>query len=42
MDARSLLKGNESPGLAAAGEGAVGRVLTLAEAAFMNKHGRAA
>lgn len=24
------------------GEGAVGRVLTLAEAAFMNKHGRAA
>lgn len=28
--------------VAAAGEGAVGRVLTLAEAAFMNKHGRAA
>lgn len=37
MGARSLLKSYESPGLAAAGEGAVGRVLMLVEVAFMDK-----
>ncbi len=37
MDARGLRKGYESPGLPAAGEGAVGRVLMLVEVAFMDK-----
>lgn len=37
MDARGLRKGYESPGLSAAGEGAVGRVLMLVEVAFMDK-----
>lgn len=39
---RSLRKGYGSLGLPAAGEGAVERVLTLVEVAFMNKHGGAA
>lgn len=42
MDARGLRKVYESPGLTAAGEGAVERVLTLAEAAFMDKPGKVA
>lgn len=42
MDARGLRKGYESPGLPAAGEGAIGRVLMLVEVAFMDKLGKVA
>ena len=42
MGARSLLKSYESPGLAAAGEGAVERVLTLVEVAFIDMLGKVA
>ena len=42
MDVRSLRKGYESPGLPAAGEGAVGRAPTLVGVAFMDKLGKVA
>lgn len=42
MDVRSLWKGYESPGLPAAGEGAVGRAPTLVGVAFMDKLGKVA
>lgn len=41
-DARSLWKGYKSPGLPAAGEEAIERVLTLVEVAFMDKLGKVA
>lgn len=42
MDARSLRKGYESPGLPAAGEGSVERVSMVVEVAFLDKLGKVA